>query len=199
MITQSSYSLHAQLSKSHVCRLTHRGMPLSSFEDADTWRRTRARAPLKPPPAISRPAAAAEGVDRAKVAEDGPEGAYERQKAAERAAYVLAAGAIKAGSPDAARLVALHALTARNLTDGREEVLRLRELERSLVSGAWVRAVMTNHDGAAVTLIRAMPKQLSGRICPHDPEFAENELSRWVDEVFLRTLSETDPWKETKE
>jgi hypothetical protein len=40
-----------------------------------------------------------------------------------------------------------------------------------------------------------MPKQLSGRIAPHDPEHCEKELDRWVQEVALKTLHQTDPWK----
>jgi hypothetical protein len=40
-----------------------------------------------------------------------------------------------------------------------------------------------------------MPKQLAGRISPHDPEHAEKELDRWVDEVFLKTLQQTSPWE----
>jgi hypothetical protein len=64
-----------------------------------------------------------------------------------------------------------------------------------LVSGDWVRKVMTDHDGAVSTLLKAMPKQLSGRIAPHDPEHAERELTRWVQEVCLKTLHNTDPWK----
>jgi hypothetical protein len=45
------------------------------------------------------------------------------------------------------------------------------------------------------SLIKATPKQLSGRIAPHDPEHAERELTRWVQEVALKTLHNTDPWK----
>jgi hypothetical protein len=54
---------------------------------------------------------------------------------------------------------------------------------------------MQEHDGAVASLIKAMPKQLSGRIAPHDPEHAERELTRWVQEVCLKTLHNTDPWK----
>jgi hypothetical protein len=54
---------------------------------------------------------------------------------------------------------------------------------------------MQEHDGAVASLIKAMPKQLSGRISPHDPEHAERELTRWVQEVALKTLHNTDPWK----
>jgi hypothetical protein len=53
---------------------------------------------------------------------------------------------------------------------------------------------MTEHDGAVVALAKAMPKQLAGRISPHDPEHAETELDRWVEEVFLKTLHQTSPW-----
>jgi hypothetical protein len=54
---------------------------------------------------------------------------------------------------------------------------------------------MQEHDGAVASLLKAMPKQLSGRISPHDPEHCEIELTRWVQEVCLKTLHNTDPWK----
>jgi hypothetical protein len=107
----------------------------------------------------------------------------------------LSVRALKAGQPDAGRLVQIHNQAARNLTAAREEVLTLSERERTLVSGDWVRKVMVEHDGAVATLLRAMPKQLAGRIAPHDPEHAEKELDRWVQEVALATLQQTNPWK----
>jgi len=54
---------------------------------------------------------------------------------------------------------------------------------------------MQDHDGAVAQLLKSMPKQLAGRIAPHDPEHAERELERWVQEVCLKTLHQTDPWK----
>ena len=48
--------------------------------------------------------------------------------------------------------------------------------------------------GAVTALIRAMPKKLAGRILPHDPDHTEREFERWVQEVCLKTLSETSPW-----
>jgi phage terminase Nu1 subunit (DNA packaging protein) len=92
-------------------------------------------------------------------------------------------------------LVAVHAQAARNLTQAQQEVLDLSEREKKLVDGSWVRKVMTDHDGAVAQLLRAMPKQLAGRIAPHDPEHCERELDRWVQEVALATLHSTDPWK----
>ena len=142
-----------------------------------------------------RPPEAQAPTDPALISADTPAGSYERQKGIEKAAYALSVRALKAGQPDAGRLVQIHNLAARNLTAAREEVLALAERERHLVSGDWVRKAMTEHDGAVATLLRAMPKQLAGRIAPHDPEHAEKELDRWVQEVALATLQQTDPWK----
>lgn len=171
-------------------------MPLTSPEAADAWRGSSAR---KRPPSIGpsgpyRPPEAAEP-DSVSAADDTPQGAYVRQKTIERAAYALAARALRNGQPDSGRLVQVHNLASRQLRSAKTELLELAERERQLVSGDWVRKVMTDHDGAIAQLLKAMPKQLSGRISPHDPEYAENELNRWVQEVALRTLHQTDPWK----
>lgn len=198
-MTQTEYAKAANLTRGRVSQLVKAGMPLTSREAADQWRGMGARkralqnqqvaepGPYRPPEATA--------PDPAPVAEDTPQGAYARQKQIERAAYALAARALKNSQPDAGRLVSIHAQAARNLTIARQEVLDLAERERTLVSGDWVRKIMMEHDGAVATLLRAMPKQLSGRIVPHDPEHAERELERWVQEVCLATLSQTDPWK----
>jgi hypothetical protein len=107
----------------------------------------------------------------------------------------MLAQALKNQAPDAARLLELHSRSVRHLADNRQTVLDLAERERQLVSGDWVRKVMQEHDGAVASLLKAMPRQLSGRISPHDPEHAERELTRWVQEVCLKTLHNTDPWK----
>jgi hypothetical protein len=178
-------------------------------ESADIWRsqnvRSRAKSIRKQkttpdPTAIEqegpyRPVEASNPINTATAATDSPEGAYERQRQIERAAYDLAVDALRGGRADAGRLVAIHAAAAKNITSARDEVITQAEKERRLVSGDWVRRVMQEHDGAVASLIKAMPKQLSGRISPHDPEHAERELTRWVQEVALKTLHNTDPWK----
>jgi hypothetical protein len=208
-MTQKEYRIHSGLTSGYVTQLVSRGMPLHSAEAADEWRQKNIRARNKTPPpgafdqedpAIEqegpyRPAEAAQPVDTATAAADSPQGAYERQKEIERAAYDLAVQALRGRRADAARLVAIHAAAAKNLTASRDEVIAQAEKERRLVSGDWVRKVMQEHDGAVASLLKAMPKQLSGRIAPHDPEHAERELSRWVQEVALKTLHNTDPWK----
>jgi hypothetical protein len=118
-----------------------------------------------------------------------------RQQKIESDAYGLAAQSLQAKSLDAGRIVAVHALAARNLVAARNELLTLNEREKTLVSGDWVRRAMTEHDGAVISLAKAMPRQLSGRISPHDPEHCEQELDRWVQEVFLKTLHDSNPWK----
>jgi hypothetical protein len=200
MITQRDYAIHAGLTAGRVSQLVKKGMPLTSKEAADAWRGMSAKGkvmnlpapespgPYRPPDADGQPA-------HASVAEDSPHGAYERQRQIERAAYALAVRSLKAGQPDAGRLVSIHAQAARNLTQAQQEVLDLAEREKKLVSGDWVRKVMTDHDGAVAQLLRTMPKQLSGRIAPHDPEHCERELDRWVQEVALATLHSTNPWK----
>jgi hypothetical protein len=146
-------------------------------------------------PGPYRPPEAQAPTDPSLISADTPQGSYERQRRIEQDAYALVQESLRGRRPDAGRLVAIHAQAARNLTAAREEVLTLSERERTLVSGDWVRKVMTEHDGSVATLIRAMPKQLAGRISPHDPEHAEKELDRWVQEVCLKTLHDTNPWK----
>jgi hypothetical protein len=175
-------------------------MPLDSKEGADAWRGMGAQKratnreeaiqarPCRPPEAKS-------PVDPALASENSPRGAYERQQQIERAAYTLASESLHHKRPDAGRLVAIHGQAAQNLTRAREEVLKLAEKERSLVSGDWVRKAMMDHDGVVAALIRSMPKQLAVRISPHDPDHADRELTRWVEDVCLATLSKTDPWK----
>ena len=208
-MTQKEYGDRIGISQPRVAQLISQGMPMDSPESADIWRsqnvRSRAKSIRKQkitpdPTAIEqegpyRPIEAETPLNTATAATDSPEGAYERQRQIERAAYDLAVDALRGGRADAGRLVAIHAAAAKNLTSARDEVITQAEKERRLVSGDWVRRVMQEHDGAVASLIKAMPKQLSGRIAPHDPEHAERELTRWVQEVALKTLHNTDPWK----
>ena len=208
-MTQRSYAEHAGITHGYVNYLVKKGMPMDSVEAADAWRQKNVRRrsdftkdlpPTPDPTAIEqegpyRPAEAANPIDTAAAATDSPEGAYERQRQIERAAYDLAVESLRGGRADAGRLVAIHAAAAKNLTSAREEVIAQAEKERRLVSGDWVKRVMQEHDGAVASLLKAMPKQLSGRIAPHDPEHCEKELDRWVQEVALKTLPQTDPWK----
>ena len=196
-MNQTQYAQLSGLSPGRVSQLVKAGMPLTSREAADQWRGMSARKRKESNDKTSgpyRPPEAQAPVDPGAVLEDTPQGAYERQRNLERAAYDLASKSLSNRNADAARLVAIHAQAARNLTLAREEVLALAEKERRLVSGDWVRKVMTEHDGSVIALAKAMPKMLSGRIAPHDPEHAENELSRWVEDVFLKTLHQTTPW-----
>ena len=208
-MTQRSYAEHAGITHGYVNYLVKKGMPMDSVEAADAWRQKNVRRrsdftkdlpPQPDPTAIEqegpyRPAEAANPIDTAAAATDSPEGAYERQRQIERAAYDLAVESLRGGRADAGRLVAIHAAAAKNLTSARDEVIAQAEKERRLVSGDWVKRVMQEHDGAVASLLKAMPKQLSGRIAPHDPEHCEKELDRWVQEVALKTLHQTDPWK----
>ena len=209
-MTQREYGERIGISQPRVAQLIAQGMPMDSPEAADEWRAKNIRTRRKfdspkqqhqqDPTAIEqegpyRPAEASNPIDTAAAATDSPEGAYERQRQIERAAYDLAVEALRGGRADAGRLVAIHAAAAKNLTSARDEVIAQAEKERRLVSGDWVRRVMQEHDGAVASLLKAMPKQLSGRIAPHDPEHCEIELTRWVQEVALKTLHNTDPWK----
>ena len=208
-MTQRAYAEHAGLSHGYVNYLMKKGMPMDSPEVADAWRAQNIKAknirrvtdpapeegPVPEQEGPYRPAEASNPIDTATAATDSPEGAYERQRQIERAAYDLAVQALRQRRADAGRLVAIHAAAAKNLTSARDEVTNQAERERRLVSGDWVKRVMQEHDGAVASLLKAMPKQLSGRIAPHDPEHAERELNRWVQEVALKTLHQTDPWK----
>lgn len=207
MIRQRDYTLHSGLSKGHVSQLVRRGMPLDSVQAADDWRRahTLARKLPAPPqePHDARPAAEAAPERPAELpTEDLAAGASEpireawgRLLQAERLAWSMVVAAIKGRQPDASRQVAVHALTVKHLVDGRGRVLQQAQAEGQLVSADWIRSNMLAHDGTVAALIRAMPRSLAPRVNPVDPEHAGRELQRWVDEVCLRTLSETSPWK----
>jgi len=216
-MTQKTYAAHAGLSRARICQLVRQGMPLDSPEAADTWRRTHtwSRKPPAPPPAAppapptadqapaapERPPEAQErpaelpGVDVAAGACEPVRAAWERLLQAERLSWSSVVQSIKARQPDASRLVAVHALTVTNLIDGRGRVLAQSQAEGQLVSADWIRANMLAHDGTVAQLIRAMPRSLAPRVNPVDPEHAGRELQRWVDEVCLKTLHETSPWK----
>ena len=206
-MTQKTYSAHAGLSRARVCQLVRQGMPLDSPEAADAWRRlnTWSRKPPAPAPAAptanpapttpERPPEAAmtlldPGTGATEIA-----AAWSRSVKAERIAWSMLTGSLKGQSPDAPRMLALHSQACRHLVDNRERFVAQAEKERQLVSGDWVKRVMQEHDGVLAQLIKNMPRQLAGRICPLDPEHCEKELQRWTDEVFLKTIHETDPWR----
>jgi hypothetical protein len=208
MIRQRDYTIHSGLTKGHVSALVKRGMPLDSVQAADDWRRAHTLArklpapPPQEPPAASPAAEAAPERPAELPAEDIAAGAsepvraaWERLLQAERLAWASVVQSIKARQPDANRVVAVHALTVKNLVDGRARVLQQAQAEGQLVSADWIRSNMLAHDGTVAALIRNMPRQLAGRVNPAAVEHAERTLQLWVDEVCLRTLSETSPWK----
>ena len=206
-MTQKTYAAHAGLSRARVCQLVRQGMPIDTPEAADAWRRQNTLARKLPPappqePHDARPAAEAPerppelpGEDVAAGACEPVRAAWERLLLAERLSWASVAQSIKARQPDASRLVAVHALTVKNLIDGRARVLQQAQAEGQLVSVDWIRSNMLEHDGTVAALIRNMPRQLAGRVNPAAVEHAERTLQLWVDEVCLRTLSETSPWK----
>jgi hypothetical protein len=185
-------------------------MPIDTPEAADQWRRTHTwsrRSPAAPPaaptaePTPTTPERPPEAQERPTPADPSAlestrvGQAFQRLEKAERVCWGILCAALKNQAPDAARLLDLHSRSVRHLADSRQDVLNLAEREKTLVSGDWVRRVMLEHDGAVAYLLKAMPKQLSGRIAPHDPEHCERELDRWVQEVALATLHSTDPWR----
>jgi hypothetical protein len=204
---QIDYCRHSGLSKARVSELAQQGMPLASPEAADTWRRahTLARKLPAPPqePHDARPAAEAAPERPAELpTEDLAAGASEpiredwgRLLTAERLSWASVVQSVKARQPDASRLVAVHAQCVKNLIDNRARVLQQAQAEGQLVSADWIRSNMLAHDGTVAALIRAMPRSLAPRVNPVDPEHAGRELQRWVDEVCLKTLFETSPWK----
>lgn len=201
-MTQSDYARHSGLSRSHICELVKKGLPLDTPESADAWRRQHVWSRKPPAPAASpEPEAAPERPaelpteDLAAGASEPIREAWARLLQAERLAWSMVVAAIKGRQPDASRLVAVHALTVKHLIDGRARVLAQAQAEGQTVSATWVRQTMLAHDGVVAALIRNMPRQLAGRIAPHDPEHCERELDRWVQEVALATLHSTDPWR----
>lgn len=198
-MTQADYVRHSGLSKGHVSTLVKSGMPLTSPEAADQWRGLTSRRPHRRSPiALKAPLRVPVGTTGTKSSAEAVEAAWGRLEETERVAYRLMTAALENGQPDSARLLAIHAAAVKHLSEGRQRILDLAERDRTLVSGDWVRKVMVEHDGAVASLVRSMPRLLAGRVAPHDPEHAERELDRWVQETCLRTLYETNPWKTTK-
>ena len=195
-ISQKAYARHANLSPGRVSQLCRQGMPLHSPEAADQWRgltaRQRLEASAAPPECLPRPSLPAPDLDGAA---ESIRAAWARLERCETVAFEMLEVALKEGRPDAGRLVAIHAVSVRNLADGRGRLLDLAEREKTLVSGDWVRRTMQTHDGVVSQLAKAMPRSLAPRVNPHDPEHAQAELVRWLNETFLSALSKTDPWK----
>jgi hypothetical protein len=205
-MTQKDYAKHAGISPARVSQLVRDGMPLLNLYAADAWRGSRAdqndsaRAADPQSVVVVNAPAMAHGVtlpgSKERVDRDDVRDAYNRQRLIEREAFELAMASIRNGHRDAGRLVCVHASAVSNLAKLQGDVLALEEREGQLVDAGWVRKAMAEHDGAAISLARSMPKTMAGRIAPHDPVFAEGELTRWVDDVFLKTMNATNPWKE---
>lgn len=196
---QRTYCQHSDLSPARASQLVKVGMPLTSPEAADQWRgltsrQPHRRSPIAPEALPSVPVT----TTGTKSSAETVEAAWGRLEETERVAYRFMTTALENGQPDSARPQAIHASAVKHLSEGRQRILDLAERERTLVSGDWVRKVMVEHDGAVASLVRSMPRLLAGRVAPHDPEHAECELDRWVQETCLRTLFETNPWKSNK-
>lgn len=196
MISQKTYAHHANLSRGRVSQLCRQGMPLTSPEAADAWRgltaRQRAEVSVAAPGGPPRPS---EPPPDLQSAAESIRAAWARLERCERVAFQMLEAALEAGRPDAGRLVAIHAAAVRNLADGRGRLLDLAQREGQLVSADWVRGAMRSHDGVVAQIAKAMPRSLAPRVNPVDPELAEAELSRWLNETFLAALHNTNPWK----
>ena len=195
-ISQKAYAHHANLSRGRVSQLCRQGLPLDSLEVADAWRgltaRQRLEASVAAPGGMPRPSEPLPDLDGAA---ESIRAAWTRLERCERVAFEMLEAALAEGRLDAGRLVAIHAAAVRNLADGRGRLLDLAEREKTLVSGDWVRRVMQAHDGVVAQLAKAMPRALAPRVNPVDPELAQAELIRWLNETFLAALHNTDPWK----
>jgi hypothetical protein len=119
-----------------------------------------------------------------------------RLEQVERLAFAMLADARQKGEGVLEReCVRIHRDAVGNLMSARGEWLALQEKERTMVSGQWVREIIARHDGVLVNLVRSMPRALASRIAPQDPDHAEAELRRWVNDTFLATLYSTNPFE----
>lgn len=215
-MTQAEYAKATGLTRARVSQMVANGMPLDNKQAADQWRTrnvkgavqrdAKAAAAVIPPPTVAdsatvdlqpQPPRAPDiepPVEAISLSDDSVQRAFKRQQQAERAAYGMLVKAMREQRADAKNIMAVHAQAAKNLSQARLDALAVAERERSLVAWDWVRQFVNDHDGAAVQIVKAMPKQLAGRIAPHDPEHAERELERWVQEVYLKTLHKRNPF-----
>lgn len=195
-ISQKAYAIHSGLSRGRISQLCRQGMPLDSLEAADAWRgmtaRQRAEVSVAAPGGPPRPS---EPPPDLQGAAESIRAAWARLERCERVAFQMLEAALEAGRPDAGRLVAVHAAAVRNLADGRGRLLDLAQREGQLVSADWVRGAMRSHDGVVAQIAKAMPRSLAPRVNAADPEHAQAELTRWLNETFLAALHTTDPWR----
>lgn len=118
-----------------------------------------------------------------------PRAALKRAQNLERESYKLASVAI-AGGKDADTLIRAHTNAARNVISLKAEVTKLEQDEGKLIPGEWVRELANKHDLVLSQALQGMPKRLAKRISPHDPAFAEQALTEWVQGV-MKTMHDT--------
>jgi hypothetical protein len=199
---------------STVKRWKNRGCPVDSVDSVRRWvdenirynggrpRGSRVKAAEEPVPVVaaeSNGTAARTEPNGSKVAAaleatTGPDELLRRYAHVERAAFSRWVTALQSQSSTAGTALREADAATRNYLMIRDKCLHAAERERSLVSGEWVRRAIAEHDGLITNLIRAMPRQMAPRLCPHDPEFAERELATWVNDSFLKTMHSTDPF-----
>jgi hypothetical protein len=150
------------------------------------------------PPAPAAPPAPQDPLQppaRALIPGPSPEELLRRLEEVERLTFNMLTEARAKGHPVIDReCVKVHRDAATNLLNARADWLKQIEHERSLVSGDWVRKAFVQHDGVLASLVRSMPRSLAARILPSDAEFAEAELRRWAEEVFMKTMHATTPF-----
>lgn len=132
----------------------------------------------------------ATGAGAKEHAEDSsPRSALARAQELEREAYKLAKASLKTGA-DSDSLIRAHTNAARNVISLKAEVTKLELDEGKLLPGDWVRDQVNKHDLVLAQALQGMPRTLASRISPHDPAFAEAQLSEWVQGV-MKTMHDT--------
>jgi hypothetical protein len=182
---------------STVKRWKNRGCPVDSVDSVRRWvdenirynggrpRGSRVKAAEEPVPVVaaeSNGTAARTEPNGSKVAAaleatTGPDELLRRYAHVERAAFSRWVTALQSQSSTAGTALREADAATRNYLMIRDKCLHAAE-----------------RDGLITNLIRAMPRQMAPRLCPHDPEFAERELATWVNDSFLKTMHSTDPF-----
>ena len=91
---------------------------------------------------------------------------------------------------DARRWLVLHQALARQYPALHAQILKLRERHKELVSCRDAERLFVNFLRRMRDLAERMPAGLAGRVAPHDPDGAREQLEIWVREVFCKNMAQ---------
>ena len=196
-MTQSELSRRWNVSKQAIGAMVQRGMPMTNIQAAEEWRAARPRA-TKAKRITKVKAPALEQMEKAVVDGLEPVGTVEEAETylrtlkanmgiAERTSEQLRQAEL---FEDARRWLQVHAGLAKQYPSLHKQVMSLRREHKQTVRAEDAQRAFTGFLVRMRDLAERMPAALSGRVAPHDPEGAREQLEIWVRDVFCKSLNQ---------